>query len=151
MAYILVVDDDDIVAEHAANVLADAGHACGWVSTAEEAMQLLASRTPDLILLDQNMPGDNGSTMLRRLRSSQQHYNIPVIMFTGVQGVKEEQIAYYNGAQDYIRKPFTEKMLVYRVREVLDARKGRERKLTKAYLPDFPEQADTDPHPVRSI
>ncbi|MGB3165996.1 MAG: response regulator [Alteraurantiacibacter sp.] len=151
MAYILVVDDDDIVAEHAANVLADAGHACGWVDSAEAAMELLARRKPDLILLDQNMPGANGGTMLRRLRASQHHYDVPVIMFTGQQGIKEEQIAYYNGAQDYIRKPFSEKMLVFRVRQVLNARKGKKRQLTKAYLPGFPEQPDAVAPPVRFL
>ena len=142
MAYILVVDDDDIIAEHAANVLSDDGHACGWVDSAETAMELLAKRKPDLILLDHNMPGANGGSMLRKLRTSPRLYDVPVIMFTGVQGIREEQIAYYNGAQDYIRKPFSEKMLIYRVRQVLAARKGRERRLTNAYLPDFPEQED---------
>lgn len=151
MAYILVVDDDDIVAEHAANVLMNAGHACGWVDSAEAAQDVLAKRKPDLILLDQNMPGDNGGTMLRKLRGSPRHYDVPVIMFTGQQGIKEEQIAYYNGAQDYIRKPFSERMLVFRVNQVLDARKGRGRRLTTAYLPDFPEQSDRYAPPVRSI
>ncbi|WP_052761728.1 response regulator transcription factor [Aurantiacibacter luteus] len=122
MAYILVVDDDDIVAEHAARVLIDAGHACGWVSDAKAAMDLLRKRRPDVILLDHNMPGENGGSMLRRLRASPSLYDIPVIMLTGIQDVKQEQIAYYDGAQDYIRKPFSEKMLVYRIRQVLASR-----------------------------
>lgn len=122
MAYILVVDDDDIVAEHAARVLLDAGMACGFVSDAETAWQLLKHRRPDLILLDHNMPGENGGSLLRRIRTSPDLYDVPVIMLTGIQEVKQEQIAYYNGAQDYIRKPFSPRMLVYRVREVLRAR-----------------------------
>ncbi|WP_133303939.1 response regulator [Aurantiacibacter aquimixticola] len=141
MAYILVVDDDDIVAEYAAKVLIGAGHACGWVSDAEEAQELLKKRRPDLILLDQNMPGENGTALLRRIRNSQTHFDVPVIMLTGVQGVKEEQIAYYAGAQDYIRKPFTDKMLIYRVRETLLSREGRARQSVRARLTDYEDDA----------
>ena len=57
MPHILIVDDDEIVAELAANALMDAGYAAGWVSDAEQAMKLLEWRRPDLVLLDQNMPG----------------------------------------------------------------------------------------------
>ena len=127
MAYILVVDDDDIVAEHAARVLLDAGHACGFVSDAETAWELLKQRRPDLIVLDHNMPGENGGSLLRRIRSSPDLYDVPVIMLTGIQEVEQEQIAYYNGAQDYIRKPFSPRMLTYRVREVLRAREAAKR------------------------
>lgn len=128
MAYILVVDDDDIVAEHAAQVLINAGHACGWVSDTKAAWLLLTRRKPDLILLDQNMPGETGNSFLRRLRGSARYYEIPVVMLTGVTGLREEQIAYYNGAQDYIRKPFSENMLTFRVRQVLQSRGVRSEK-----------------------
>ncbi|VVT17845.1 response regulator [Erythrobacter sp. EC-HK427] len=122
MAYILIVDDDDIVAEHAANILTNAGHGCGWVNSTKAAAELLVKRKPDLILLDQNMPRENGSALLRRLRNSPRLYDIPVIMLTAVTAIREEQIAYYHGAQDYIRKPFSEKMLLFRVRQMLKAR-----------------------------
>lgn len=125
MAHIMVVDDDDIVAEHAAQVLIDAGHACGWVSDAASAYEVLTRRRPDLLLLDQNMPGENGTSLLRRLRNSPQFYDLPIVFLTGVVGFKEEQIALYNGAQDYIRKPFSEKMLVFRINQILEARRNR--------------------------
>ena len=126
MASILVVDDDDIVAEHAAQVLINAGHACGWVCDAKAALAVVKRRSPDLILLDQNMPGENGSTFLRKLRGSPEFYDIPIIMLTGVQGLRDEQLAYFNGAQDYIRKPFSEKMLIYRVNQILFTRRQRD-------------------------
>ena len=125
MAYILIVDDDDIVAEHAAEVLMDAGHAAGWVGDAEAAFELLAKRRPDLVLLDQNMPGENGTSLLRRLRNSPQFYDLPIVMLTGVTGFEEEQIAYHCGAQDYIRKPFGAATLVFRVNQILKARAER--------------------------
>lgn len=124
MGHILIVDDDDIVAEHASNVLMDAGHGCGWVTDAKAAMAVIGRRRPDLVLLDQNLPGENGTVLLRRLRNSPRFYDLPVIMLTGAMGFKEEQIALYNGAQDYIRKPFGSKMLVFRVNQILKARSG---------------------------
>ena len=125
MAHILVVDDDDILAENAARILIDAGHACGWVTDTNAAFIALHRHRPDLMLLDQNMPRENGTTLLRRLRLSSRFYDLPVAMLTAVKGKEEEQIAYYNGAQDYIRKPFTERDLVYRVGRLLQQRAGR--------------------------
>jgi len=151
MAYILVVDDDDIVAEHAAQVLIDAGHACGWVSDTKAAMQVLSKRQPDLILLDQNMPGENGTALLRRLRISPELFDIPVIMLTGVQGVREEHIAYYNGAQGYIRKPFNDKMLMFRVRQALRAREGRAGKSIRARMTAYEDASAIAARPTRSI
>ncbi len=124
MADVLIVDDDEIIAEYAAQVLTKAGFSCNCVSDAKAAMDQLSRQQPDLILLDQNMPGESGASFLRRLRGSKKFRDIPVIMLTGVQGVKDEQHAYYNGAQDYVRKPFGANMLVYRVRSVLDARQA---------------------------
>ncbi len=122
MAHILVVDDDDIVAELASEILIAAGHACGWVSTAEQAYKLLQWRRPDLLLLDEQLPGERGSGFLRRLRNSPRFYDLPVIMFTTIDGVQDERHAFYNGAQDYIRKPVNPKSLVWRVNKILDAR-----------------------------
>lgn len=125
MAHILIVDDDELVAELAADTLINAGHACGWVTDAASALDLLRWRRPDLLLLDQNMPGTSGGTLLRKLRNSAQFYDLPVIMFTAMTGATDEETARYNGAQDYIRKPFDPPFLVWRVNQVLQARAER--------------------------
>lgn len=119
MAHILIVDDDDIAAEITAHILMDAGHASGWVCDTRTAIKVIEKRRPDLVLLDQNLPGENGTVLLRRLRNSPKYYDLPVIMLTGAVGVREEQIARYSGAQDYIRKPFGAKMLLFRINQVL--------------------------------
>lgn len=106
MARILIADDDELVADLASQVLIDAGHACGWVTTAEDTLALLVRKRPDLLLLDQDMPGMSGLTMLRQLRGSPEFYDLPVIMFTAMTGIDDESQAIYAGAQDYIRKPF---------------------------------------------
>ena len=125
MAHILIVDDDELVAGIAADALVAAGHACGCVHGAEAAMDLLKWRRPDLLLLDQDMPGMSGVAMLRSLRTSQTFYDLPVIMFTAMSGREDEEQAIYAGAQDYIRKPFTPATLVARVEHLLEKRAAR--------------------------
>ncbi len=122
MAYIIIADDDDIIAEMASGVLMDAGHACGWVSDGQAAVELLEWRRPDLLLLDQDMPGMSGTAVLRKLRGSPDYYDLPVMMFTAMNGAEDELQALYNGAQDYIRKPFDPKFLVWRVSQLLRSR-----------------------------
>ena len=150
MAYILVVDDDDIVAEYAAGILMNAGHACGWVGDAEAAMDVLGQRRPDLVLLDHDMPGESGVALLRRMRNSPRLYDLPVAMFTGSVGAEEEQIARYSGAQDYIRKPFVAEMLVLRVEAILKKRQSKPRHRTLAQNVGV-EQAPIALNPVRMV
>ncbi len=127
MAHILIVDDDEIIAELASEILISAGHACGWVTSGEEALALLAIRRPDVVLLDNDMPGMTGPQVLRKLRSSARDYDLPVIMFTVIDGAQDEEAALYNGAQDYIRKPFDQHSLLGRVNRLLKSRAERPR------------------------
>ena len=125
MSHILIVDDDEMIAQMTSEILMDAGHACGWVSDGEKALDLLRWRRPDLLLLDQDMPGLTGAQVLRSLRSSAETYDLPVIMFTGISGVEDEHAAFHNGAQAYIRKPFKAHALIGQVNEVLAPRAER--------------------------
>lgn len=127
MAHILVIDDDDIVAELASEILIGAGHASGFVSSTAEAWRLLQWRRPDLLLLDEALPGETGLTFLRRLRCSAEFYDLPVIIFTGASGPDEERRALYHGAQDFIRKPVHPRLLTWRVNQILSARADRPR------------------------
>lgn len=124
MAHILVVDADELAAEHAAQVMMDAGHACGWVSSSDEAWKVINRRRPDVLLLEDKLAGESGTTLLRKLRQSPKFYDLPVIMLTATLGFKEEQIAYYNGAQHYVRKPYSPAMLQFRVRQLLETRRN---------------------------
>ena len=95
MTRILIADDDELIAELTSEVLIDAGHACGWVTTAEDAWRCVHRKRPDILLLDQSMPGESGMTLLRRLRGSAQFYDLPVIMFTAMNGEQDELQAIY--------------------------------------------------------
>ncbi len=125
MARVLIADDDELIAELASEVLIDVGHGCGWVTTAEAAWDLAHKRRPDLLLLDQDLPGMSGITLLRKFRGSPLFYDLPVIMFTAMRGVQDEAQAVYAGAQDYIRKPFDPAALISRVARVLAKIDGR--------------------------
>lgn len=125
MARILIADDDELIAELASEALIDVGHACGWVTSAEEAWEVAVKRRPDILLLDQGLPGMPGVTLLRKLRGSPQLYDLPVVMFTAMRGVEDETRSIYAGAQDYIRKPFDPSALVTRVARVLAKRGSR--------------------------
>lgn len=125
MAFILVIDDDEIVSDIAAEALISAGHGCGCVADVEHARELLRWRRPDLLLLDHDMPGTTGGSFLRELRNSPDTYDLPVVMFTAIDGEADESTARYNGAQDYIRKPFDTSLLVWRINKLLDARANR--------------------------
>jgi two-component system, OmpR family, phosphate regulon response regulator PhoB len=127
MARILIADDDELIAELASEVLIDAGHACGWVTNAVDAWACLQRKRPDVLLLDHAMPGETGLTLLRRLRQSAVFYDLPVIMFTALNGEADEAQAIYAGAQDFIRKPFDPALLARRVGRIITQRGDRPR------------------------
>lgn len=127
MARILIADDDELIAECACEVLLDAGHACGWVTSAEAAWECVQRKRPDILLLDRMMPGQSGLELLRQLRGSPLLYDLPVMMFTTMSGPLDEEQAIYAGAQDFITKPFTPENLVARVARLLKARGDRPR------------------------
>jgi len=125
MARILIADDDELIAELASDILIDAGHACGWVTSGEEAWEIAHRRRPDLLLLDHGLPGISGVNLLRKFRGSPQFYDLPVVMFTAMSGNEDEARALYAGAQDYIRKPFDPAALISRIARVLAKRSNR--------------------------
>lgn len=126
MASILIVDDDELIAEIASDTLIDSGHACGWVTSGEDAWDLLMRRKrPDLLLLDQDMPGISGMSLMRKLRGSPRFYDLPIIMFTAMSGEEDENQAIFAGAQDFIRKPFDARALIGSVTRVLAKRAGK--------------------------
>ena len=127
MAHILIADDDELIAELASQVLIDAGHACGWVTSGEDCWALLRRRRPDVLLLDQDMPGISGMTLLRRLRQSPEFYDLPVVMFTMMSGAQDEANAIFAGSNDFIRKPFDPRRLQSVVQRVLAKREDQPR------------------------
>lgn len=87
------------------------------------ALTVINRRTPDLLILDCNMPVKSGIVVLRELRRSTQHFGIPVLMLTGRGSGSDEEIARYEGANAYLTKPFDPVELVDLVEELVAGRR----------------------------
>jgi DNA-binding response OmpR family regulator len=123
MARIIIADDDELVGEMARDALIAAGHGAGWVTNGADALKVIKARRPDLVILDCNMPELSGVLLVQELRKSTEFANLPVMMLTGRRGDRDEELARFAGANDYMKKPFDPDELVFRVEELLAGRR----------------------------
>jgi two-component system alkaline phosphatase synthesis response regulator PhoP len=116
---ILVVDDEQAILELVRYNLAKRGYRVLLAETGESALSLGSNDLPDLIVLDLMLPGIDGLDVCRHLKANPQTQHIPVILLTA-RG-QEEDIAtgMEMGADDYITKPFSPKVLISRIRAAL--------------------------------
>jgi DNA-binding response OmpR family regulator len=119
MATIIMAEDDEIVSQVAREALAEAGHVVGIVDNGADALRAIQLKNPDLVILDCNMPELNGLLVLREMRKSMALYDTPVLVLTGRASSRDQDLAYYQGANDYMTKPFDPDELVFRVEELL--------------------------------
>lgn len=120
MARIIMADDDEIVAQIAIEALNSAGHAVGLLGDGTDMMKVIRARKPDLVILDCNMPEKNGIVVLREMRNTTEFCDTPVLILTGRRGERDVELAMYEGANDYMKKPFDPDELVFRVNELLE-------------------------------
>jgi DNA-binding response OmpR family regulator len=117
MPRVLVVDDDDTVAEVVVSYLERAGHETQRLADGSAALSCVAAAPPDLVVLDLMLPGIGGLEICRQIRLTDPH--LPLIMLTAL-GEAEDRIAGLQiGADDYLTKPFSPRELVLRVDSVL--------------------------------
>lgn len=124
MAFVLIVDANERQANRVSDALIGAGHACGWVTTAEQACALLRWRVPDTVLLDQAIPGADGGSLPRRLRSVSGVADLPIILLA----TEALTACLGHGADavlDEIRLPLDPGFLVWRVNHAIEAHRGR--------------------------
>lgn len=121
---ILVVDDQAEILELTALVLSRAGYEVATAGTGIDALDHVATRRFDLVLLDINMPGMDGWETLRLIRADEDSADLPVVMFSVKNQMRDRVFALQEGALDYITKPFEVDQLLFRVRRVLEARRG---------------------------
>ena len=122
---ILVVDDEEDILELVRHHVEREGYETICVETGEEAMREVRSERPDLIVLDLLLPGLDGLEVCRRLKGDPETARIPIVMLTA-KGEESDIVAGLElGADDYITKPFSPKVLMARVRAVL-RRKSRQ-------------------------
>jgi len=116
---ILAVDDEEDILELFRFNLTKEGFAVVCASSGEEALKSALSNRPDLILLDLLLPGIDGLEVARRLKNDASTKEIPVIMVTAKGEEADIVTGLEVGAEDYITKPFSRKVLIARVRAVL--------------------------------
>jgi len=113
---ILVVDDEEPMRKLLRINLSLEGYHVVTASNGISALELLEEYKPDLVLLDIMMPGLDGFQVINLIRQSS---NVPIIMLTARGEVTSSRDALVLGADDYVRKPFSVRVLVARVRAKL--------------------------------
>ncbi|MGA2033747.1 MAG: response regulator [Thermoguttaceae bacterium] len=116
---VLVVEDEDDIRELVSYHLLKDGYQVAGVASGEEALSIIEAQPPDLVLLDLMLPGVDGMTVCQRLRNNPQTAALPIVMLTA-KGEESDVVHGLNlGANDYVTKPFSPKVLLARVRAVL--------------------------------
>ena len=118
-AKILVVEDEEAIATMIAYNLEKEGFKVETVGDGEEALLVIAERKPDLIILDWMLPSISGVEVCDRLRKREETANLPILMLTA-RGEEADRIQGLDtGADDYMVKPFSPKVLIARINAVL--------------------------------
>lgn len=118
--YVILIDDDSTIHALVAAMLRSTGVRLDVASDGAHGLALARLEQPQLILLDNEMPGANGLQILTQLKSEPALSEIPVIMETGSEGNAVLTACFAAGAVDYVRKPFTSAELRARVGSVLE-------------------------------
>jgi two-component system phosphate regulon response regulator PhoB len=116
---ILVVEDEEDILELVKYNLAKEGYRVCGAATGEVGLKTARSSLPDLIVLDLMLPGIDGLEVCKILKNDSKTQHIPVIMLTAKSEDSDIITGLEIGADDYLAKPFTPKVLIARVRTVL--------------------------------
>ena len=116
---ILIVDDEKDIVDLVAYNLEKEGYETLKALDGEKALQLVRTKTPDLVVLDLMLPGIQGLEVCKRIRKVPETAAIPIIMLTAKGEEIDKVLGLEIGADDYITKPFSVKELLARVKAVL--------------------------------
>jgi two-component system response regulator ChvI len=116
MAKITLIDDDENIVASVSLALENHGHAVTAYFDGASGLSALESDPPDLAILDVKMPRLDGMEVLRRLRQTS---SLPVIILTSKDDEIDEILGFNLGADDYVHKPFSQRLLIERVKAVL--------------------------------
>jgi two-component system alkaline phosphatase synthesis response regulator PhoP len=117
--HILVVDDEKDILELLEYNLKKEGYSVASAATGELALKSIERERPDLILLDLMLPGLDGYEVARRIKRNPKTARIPVIMLTAKREEIDVVAGLELGAEDYVTKPFSPKVLSARIRSLL--------------------------------
>lgn len=123
---IYCVEDDRNIRELVVYTLSGTGMDAEGFEDGEEFFKALAKRLPELVLLDIMLPGEDGMTILKKLKEDKRTKEIPVIMVTAKSAEYDKVSGLDGGADDYVTKPFGMMELISRIKAVLRRTKKKE-------------------------
>jgi heavy metal response regulator len=119
---LLVVEDEKKVSSFIKKGLEEEGYAVDLASDGKTGLQMAMDRVHDLIVLDINLPGMNGLSVLKELRRAK--VQVPVLLLTVRANIEDKVLGLDSGADDYLTKPFAFDELVARIRALLRRQSG---------------------------
>ena len=112
MKKIIVIEDEENIRDEIVILLSTSGYNAETISSFDNTVEDIIAASPDMVLLDINLPFNNGKDVLRELRSKS---DVPVIMVTSSDSERDELISMGYGADDYITKPYNPTLLLLRI------------------------------------
>ena len=138
MAHLLIVDDEESICWCLARLCADLGHTAATTASAEDALVLARSQTPDAIVLDIRLPGIDGLTAMPSLRGAAGE--IPIIVMTAHGNLDTAVRALRNGAFEYLTKPFDLQQAAETIRRAIAQSQLQPAAAKPAELPSLPDE-----------
>ena len=123
-SHVLIVEDDEVTRAKLAGYLETAGHRISEAADGRQTREALAREAVDLVLLDINLPGEDGLDLTRFIRSRS---DVGIILVTGRTDDVDRIVGLEIGADDYVTKPFNPRELLARVKTVLRRARPGER------------------------
>lgn len=143
---IFCVEDDSNIRELVVYTLESTGFQAHGFEDGSSFLEALALETPELVLLDIMLPGEDGLEILKKLKNSSKTKDIPVIMVTAKGSEYDKVVGLDSGADDYVTKPFGMMELISRIKAVL-RRSGKQQDKTKLSVGGI--SLDTKKHEVK--
>lgn len=112
---IYCVEDDSNIRELVVYTLETTGYKARGFEDGKAFLEALALETPELVLMDIMLPGEDGMALLKRLKASAKTQDIPVIMMTAKGSEYDKVLGLDSGADDYVTKPFGMMELISRI------------------------------------
>lgn len=140
MEKILIVEDDETLRDELSNLLSNSGYEVLVLTDFKNSKEAIIKLSPDLILLDINIPYLNGEILLKSLRDDK--VNTPVIMLTSSNKTIDEVLSISYGADDYITKPYNPTILLLRINNIF-------KRMKKSF--DYLEYKDLKIYPNKGI
>ena len=137
MALIYIIEDDDSIREIEVFALMNAGHKAVGFPCAKDFYKKTEEILPDLCLVDIMLPDENGNEIVRKLRQNPSTKKIPIIMVTAKTTELDLVKGIEDGADDYIKKPFSVMELISRVKALLRRTQPEEIKELKGMIKEI--------------